>query len=151
MTMSIGSRVVRTTGIVVGPIAKPAYRLDVTTGRRVYIVGDQVEGDRRRPLLQGHPVPGVPLRLEGFADGSAATDSLGTAIWRTMAAISRDEDRKARSARRSPRCPAAPRRAEITAASREVLIFPSSRTVDADGPDRRRPRRRQRRRPSRRR
>ena len=131
ITMALGSRVVRSTMIVVGAIAKPAYQLDVTTGRRVYIVGDQVRVTIGAHFFEGTPVPGVDLRLAGFASGSATTNSLGTAVWRTVAAIEDDgfpEDPAWASIQ------AMPTRAEeaaIGAASREVLIFPSSRTVDA--------------------
>ncbi len=131
ITMAVGSRVIRSTMIGVGPIAKPAYQLDITTGRHVYIVGDQVRVTVGAHFFEGTPVPGVDLRFDGFAEGSATTDALGSAVWRTVAAIDPDEQGPSWSSIQAT--PARAEEAEIRAATRHVLIFPSSRTVDATG------------------
>ena len=64
-------------------ILKPAYRLEVETGRRVYFQGDQIKVTARATFYEGTPVPGVPLRVEGIVDGSVTTDETGTATART--------------------------------------------------------------------
>ena len=130
MTLSVGKRVIRSTSIVIGQIAKPAYQLHVTSGRRIYIAGDQVKVTVEARFFEGTPVPGVPLRIDGFADGQAVTDSLGTAVWRTTARIDEEDSEGPVSAVISA-LPARAEEAEITAGSRDVVIFPSSRTIDA--------------------
>ena len=132
ITMAIGSRVVRTSSIEVGPIAKPAYQLDVTTGRRVYIAGDRVKVTVDARFFEGTPVPGVPLRLEGFASGSATTDSLGTAVWRTTAVIGDPANQEGPDFASIQAMPARAEEAEITSGSRNVVIYPSSRTINAN-------------------
>ncbi|HEX2754177.1 MAG TPA: Ig-like domain-containing protein, partial [Candidatus Limnocylindrales bacterium] len=137
LTMSIGSRVIGTTSFAVGPIAKPAYQLDVTTGRRVYIAGDRVKVTVDARFFEGTPVPGVPLRIDGFATdgtfGNATTDALGTAVWRTIAAIDPEQGNEGPNVTTIDAIPARAEEAEITAGSRDVVVFPSSRTIDAVG------------------
>ena len=133
LSMSIGSRVIRSTGITIGPIAKPAYQLDLATGHHVYIVGDRVKVTVGARFFEGTAVPGVALRFGGFASGSATTDPLGVAVWRTVARIPRGEDADGPVWSTIEAMPARPEEAEITAVSRQVVIFPSSRTIDASG------------------
>jgi len=132
LTMAVGARVIRSTAIVIGPIAKPAYQLDVTTGRRVYIAGDHVTVTVRAHFFEGTPVPGVALHVRGFGEGSATTDSLGTAVYRTIATID-EELQEGPTTASIGAIPARAEEAEITAGSRDVVIFPSSRTIDAVG------------------
>ena len=133
LEMAIGGRVVHSTSIAIGPIAKPAYQLEVTTGRRVYIAGDNVKVTVAAHFFEGTPVPGVPLSISSLVDdgpkGNATTDSLGIATWRTIAAVERDAE--------SPRNttvgvePARAEEAGISGQSPDVVVFPSSRTIDA--------------------
>ena len=128
--------VVRTSSIVVGPIAKPAYRLEVTTGRHVYLAGDRIKVTVRASFYEGTPVSGVPLHIASYDPGTGdlinhnvTSDASGMAVYRTTA--------KAETNREGPRgdtfevAPARAEEGEITGASRDVIIFPSSRTIDA--------------------
>ena len=56
--------VIGSQSIEVGRILKPAYRLEVVTGRRVYIAGDRIRVTAKASFYEGTPVPGVPLRIE---------------------------------------------------------------------------------------
>ena len=80
---SIGGDIIGSRSIQVDRILKPAYRLEVETGRRVYFQGDQIKVTARATFYEGTPVPGVPLRVEGIVDGSVTTDETGTATART--------------------------------------------------------------------
>jgi hypothetical protein len=133
LSLSIGSRVIQTTTLVIGPIAKPAYQLDVTTGRRIYIVGDHVTVTVTARFFEGTPVPGVPLTIDGFGGGSATTDTLGTAVWRTIATINPDQDLEGPIATSIGAIPARAEEADITSSSHDLVVFPSSRTIDAAG------------------
>ena len=132
----VGSRVVRTSGISVGPIAKPAYRLEVETGRRVYIEGDRIKITARATFYEGTPVPAVPLRINGVVERDVTTDASGTAIYRTTATAI-DPNTGPEGQGEGPRqaslgvAPARAEEGEIAAASRDFLVFPSTRTIDA--------------------
>ena len=125
----VGGKVVRTSGIVVGPIAKPAYRLEVETGRRVYIAGDRIKVTIKAGFFEGTPVPGVPLRIGRFIERSVTTDASGTATYRTTARTEPDAEGPLYTA--VDVTPARAEEGEIAAASRDFMIFPSSRTIDA--------------------
>ncbi len=124
----VNGEVVRTRGFEISPIAKPAYRLEVETGRRTYVVGDRIRITARASFYEGTPVPGVPLQIDGSIDVKA--DASGTAIYRTVAK-GEDDYRGAQylSVRVSP---ARAEEAEIAAASNDFVVFPSRRTIDAD-------------------
>ena len=81
----VGDQVVTSTYVEVGRILKPAYRLDVVTGHRVYVAGDRIKVTATARFYEGTPVPGVPLRVSGLADRTASTDATGTAIDPTTA------------------------------------------------------------------
>jgi alpha-2-macroglobulin len=125
-----GGDVMATQFFEVGRILKPAYRLQVETGRRVYIEGDRVKVTATASFYEGTPVPGVPLRMSGFLDSSPTTDATGTAIARGTA--------KAWEDFQGPRhqtvdvSPARADEGEIEGASREFMVFPSMWTVGAD-------------------
>lgn len=132
----VDGAVVRSSSVVVGPIAKPAYRLDITSGRRVYIAGDRIRVTVHAAFYEGTPVSGVPLRIGSYVPGvdeyvnhRVTSDASGTATYRTTAKPEENQE--------GPRqdvfevAPARAEEGEITGASREVLIFPSSRTIDA--------------------
>jgi len=124
----VGSDVIQSRGINVGPIAKPAYRLDIQTGRHVYIAGDRIKITVGASFFEGTPVPGVPLRINGFVGRNVVTDASGTAIHRTIAKVDGQEGPLQTTVEVSP---ARAEEGEITAASREFVVFPSSRNVDA--------------------
>ena len=132
LTMAVGKRVVRSVGLVVGPIAKPAYQLTVTTGHRVYIAGDTVKATVNARFFEGTPVPGVPLSIGGIGTGHATTDSLGTAVWRTVAKVD-DVEQEEPSFASIGASPARAEEGDIAGGSAEFLIFPSSRTISVDG------------------
>ncbi len=130
---SIGGDVIGSRSIQVDRILKPAYRLEVETGRRVYFQGDQIKVTARATFYEGTPVPGVPLRVEGIVDGSVTTDETGTATARTTvqfdaASQGASTDRDVRSVTVNP---ARAEEGEISGASREILAFPSTWTIDA--------------------
>jgi hypothetical protein len=128
----VGSRVVRSIGISVGPIAKPAYRLAVETGRRVYIEGDRIKITATANFFEGTPVPGVPLRINGLVERDVTTDASGTAIYRTTATTTGPNGSVEGPLQTSVGvAPARAEEGEITGASRDFVIFPSTRTIDA--------------------
>jgi hypothetical protein len=124
----VGGDVVRSAGVQIAPILKPAYRLEVETGRRIYIAGDRVRVTVRANFFEGTPVPGVPLRLDGVVERELTTDHAGTAIHRMTATADDTGYANYKSVQVSP---GRPEEGEIAAASRDFAVFPSSRTVDA--------------------
>ena len=66
-----GDRTVRSLDVEVGPIAKPAYQLQIATGRRVYVAGDRIKVTVRARFFDGTPVPGVPLRIQDGVRGAS--------------------------------------------------------------------------------
>jgi hypothetical protein len=125
----VGSDVIQSRGITVGPIAKPAYRLDIQTGRRIYIAGDRIKITVGASFFEGTPVPGVPLRINGFVGRNVVTDATGTATHRTIAKVDAGQEGPLQTTIEVS--PARAEEGEITAASREFVVFPSSRNVDA--------------------
>jgi hypothetical protein len=126
----VGGRVVRTSGIEVGAIAKPAYRLEIETGRRVYVAGDRIKITVRAKFFEGTPVSGVPLRIGGLVERDVTTDATGTAVHRTTAKVEADQSMFETSVGVAP---ARAEEGEITGQSRELVVFPSSRMVDVAG------------------
>ena len=126
--LRVGDRVLRTSTITVGPIAKPAYQLEVTTGRRVYIADDRIKVTVRASFFEGTPVAGVPLRTDGYLERNLTTDATGTAVYRTTAKAGRDQEEPGWETINVN--PARAEEGEINGASRDFLIFPSSRTID---------------------
>ncbi len=124
----VGDRILRTSTIEVGPIAKPAYQLEVTTGRRVYIADDRIKVTVKASFFEGTPVAGVPLRTDGYLERNLTTDATGTATYRTTAKTEYDEGPDWATINVNP---ARAEEGEINGASRSFLIFPSSRTVEA--------------------
>ena len=109
---------------------KPAYRLDIVTGRRVYIAGDRIRVNVSASFFEGTPVPSVPLRINGYVERTVRTDATGQAIHRTTAHVeSGQEDPEIDTIDVSP---ARAEEGEISGASREFVVFPSSRTIAAD-------------------
>ena len=121
---------IASTDFAIDRILKPAYRLDVTTGRRVYIQGDRIRVTAHATFYEGTPVPGVALRSDGFVERSFVTDATGTATLLTTAKFSDDEDEGV-STRSVNVTPARPEEGEIAGGSREIMVFPSSWTIDA--------------------
>jgi len=125
----VGNRVVRSNGIVVGPLSKPAYQLQVETGRHIYLAGDRIRITARASFFEGTPVPGVPLRIDGYVEHGVTTDATGTAVYHTTARSSQDNEGPEYDAVQV--APARPEEAEIGSASNDIVVFPSSRTVNA--------------------
>ena len=129
LALSIGDRTLRSTFVTVGTIAKPAYTLTVTTARRVYLDGERVRVRVAARFFEGTPVTGVPLRIEGAGDGTATTGLDGTAAFTGTASV--DDDVDGPQERGIDVAPSRPEEAEIGAASEFIVVFPSSRTIDA--------------------
>ena len=130
-----GTTLVASAELQVGEIHKPAYRLSVTTGRRVYVEGDFIRVTATATFYEGSPVPGLPLRLDGIVQRSLETDPAGTATMRTIAHVDRDEYDSYEGGPIHASISVTPAReeeAEIAGASREILIFPSAWTIAAD-------------------
>ena len=70
---------IASTDFAIDRILKPAYKLDVTTGRRVYVQGDRIRVTAHATFYEGTPVPGVALRSDGFVERTFVTDATGTA------------------------------------------------------------------------
>ncbi len=132
----VGSEVIRTTYANVGRIAKPAYRLAVETGRRVYVKGDRIRVTVHANFFEGTPVAGVPLDVRTYSPARGEdvnhrvkTDATGAASYRTTAKVDPDEG--------GPReaefyvSPARAEEGEISGASSGYIVFPSTQTVDA--------------------
>ncbi|HEX7347661.1 MAG TPA: Ig-like domain-containing protein [Candidatus Limnocylindrales bacterium] len=125
LELTVGGNVLASRYIEVERIIKPAYRLDITTGRRVYVAGDRIRATATATFFEGTPVPGVPVRFEGDVSGSATTDASGTAIVRGVARWPSDESREGRREGEIAAFPArAEERADISA-NRGFVIFPS--------------------------
>jgi hypothetical protein len=116
----------------VGRILKPAYRLDVVTGRRVYIAGDRIRVTATARFFEGTPVPGVPLRMDGFMESSRTTDATGTAIARGIARVPEGYDHSDPTYQSVRVNPARAEEGDIEGASREFVVFPSMWTIAAE-------------------
>ena len=116
----------------VGRILKPAYRLEVVTGRRVYIAGDRVRVTATASFYEGTPVPGVPLRVSGFLELSRTTDATGTTIVRGTADAGDDSEGGDPSYQTVWVAPARAEEGQIEGASREFIVFPSMWTIRAE-------------------
>ena len=130
LDLGTAGHTVASAGFEVGPILKPAYRLDIATGRRVYVVGEQVRLTAHAHFFEGSPVPGVRLRADGLTTATFVTDATGTATRRTVARL--DDDDQGDGGPRIQSISVTPARAEegeIAAASRDIMIFPSMWTV----------------------
>lgn len=134
LELSADGDVVDSRGIEIDRILKPAYRIEVTTGRRVYIQGDVVKVTATATFYEGSPVPGVPLRLDGLVEKTFTTDATGTATHRTKVGFDA-KSWNVQSGRSEVRTidvsPARAEEGEISGASREIVVFPSSWTLDA--------------------
>lgn len=91
LDLKSGADLIASTTIQVDRILKPAYRLEVTTGRRVYIQGDLIRMTAHAAFYEGSPVPGLPLRLDGVVEREFTTDQTGTATFRTTIEFNESE------------------------------------------------------------
>nr|MBA2373933.1 hypothetical protein [Chloroflexota bacterium] len=132
LQLTTGADVVAEVGVRVDRILKPAYRLEITTGRRVYIAGDRIRVTARATFYEGSPVPGLPLLVDGFLDASAPTDATGTATLRTVARAAGDDESEGHSVESVAVRPARAEEGESAGASREFIVFPSSWTIRGD-------------------
>ena len=130
--LKVGSEVVASNQFVIGPLAKPAYALDIVTGRRVYIAGDRIKVSVGASFFEGTPVPGVPIRISTTMANEiqhvSTTDATGTAVWRTTASV--DPSSEGMQETIFDASPARAEEGEIASSSRETIIFPSSQTID---------------------
>ena len=132
LELRAADRLVATTGFQVGPILKPAYRLDVVTGRRVYVEGDQIKVTAHATFYEGTPVPGIGLRTDGFVGTEFTTDATGTASRKTIAHVSqRDpgDENTGPDVQSVSITPATAEEGEIASSSREIVVFPSHWTI----------------------
>ncbi len=127
-----GGKTIAETYIEVGRILKPAYRIEVVTGHRVYIAGDRIRVTATASFYEGTPVPGVELRISGVRDATATTDVTGTAIIRGIATINEEGNREDAESQSVSAQPARAEEGEIQGASRDFLVFPSMWTIQAD-------------------
>jgi hypothetical protein len=127
-----GGEVLSSKYLEVGRILKPAYRLDVVTGRRVYIAGDRIKVTATASFYDGTPVPGVPLRMDGFIASTPTTDATGSAIVRGTARIDDEADQEGPSYQTVAVRPGRAEEGGIEGASREFIVFPSRWTVGAE-------------------
>ncbi|HET9346777.1 MAG TPA: Ig-like domain-containing protein [Candidatus Limnocylindrales bacterium] len=127
-----GGDVVASTSIQVGQILKPAYRIEVATGHRVYIAGDRIRVTGRASFFDGSPVPGLPVRLSGYQDEALTTDADGRIDVRTVARVHPDNTGEADyvTIHATPR---GPEEGEIAGGSRDFIVFPSSRVIEGTG------------------
>ncbi len=133
LALRVGSTVAGTTDIQVDRILKPAYRIEVETGHRVYIEGDRIKITALTTFFEGSPVPGVPLRIGGIVERGLTTDRVGTAIHRTVARVEAyDRESGNASYQIVSVNPARAEEGEIAGASREFVVFPSSQTINAE-------------------
>ena len=132
LVASVAGEVIDTRGIRVDRILKPAYQLDVATGRRVYVAGDTVKVTATATFFEGSAVPGVPLRLDGLVDTTFTTDRTGTATTRTTVRVGRENEVSDGDVRFVSVSPARAEEGEISGASQEIVVFASAWTVDAD-------------------
>jgi hypothetical protein len=130
---SIGDDIVGYRWFRVDRILKPAYRLEVVTGRRVYFQGDQIRVTATATFYEGSPVPGVPLRLDGFLEKSFTTGKTGTATARTTVRFDADDqgDSGQGDIRSVAVTPARAEEGSISGASRDIVAFRSSWLIDA--------------------
>ena len=127
--MLVGEKVLRTLYVTVGPIAKPAYHLDVATGHHVYVAGDRIKITVGAEFFEGTPVPGVPLRIGGEIERDATTGEDGSAVATLVAKP--EESQEGPSYRTVEVSPAREEEGEIDAASGQFLVFASTRVLDS--------------------
>ena len=116
--------------VQVGQILKPAYRLDVATGHHVYIAGDRMRVTVKASFYDGTPAPGVPVRVSTETlNRTVTTDAVGAGVIQTTARVGEynegDPERY-----EVPAWAGRPEEGEIYGASDQLMVFPSSRTID---------------------
>ncbi len=126
-----GADIVGSAYVTIDRILKPAYRLEVTTGRRVYFAGDQVKVTATATFFEGSPVAGVPLRLEGIIEKTFKTDAKGVAVTRATINVGEDSRTGEPEIQGIDVTPARAEEGQISGVSREIIAYPSSWTVDA--------------------
>jgi hypothetical protein len=130
LELSVGGRMVAARYITVDRIIKPAYRVDITTGRRVYVAGDRIRATATARFFEGTPVPGVPMRFEGNVSGSATTDATGSATVRGVARWPSDDPREGIREGEITAMPARAEERSDISANRGFVIFPSHWLLD---------------------
>ncbi len=70
ISVLVSGKVVADTEVTVGPIAKPAWQLDLSTPHRAVLSGSKVPLAAIATFFEGTPVAGATLRLEGSDEAS---------------------------------------------------------------------------------
>ena len=131
LNATVGADVVGSAYFRIDRIIKPAYRLEVVTGRRVYFAGDQVKVTATATFFEGSPVEGVPLRLEGIIEKTFKTDATGVAIARGTIKMPDYNSPGEPDVQQIDVTPARAEEGQISGVSREIIAYPSAWTVDA--------------------
>jgi hypothetical protein len=122
--------VVNSTGISIGEIRKPPYRIDVGTDHTAVIEGDPVTVTGRTVYFDGTAAPGLDLRLEAFSQTASATTDATGAVSHEFA--SRAESRTGYSLASIGIAPTNPEEGQISGGS-TVAVFPSAAWIEATG------------------
>ena len=128
----VGDSAVRVVGVAIGPIAKPAYRIDITTGHGVYVAGDRIKVTANVSFFEGTPVPGLKLRFNGDVERTVTTNAVGSAVTALTAGVDRDQD-EGPSYKSVGASPAREEEGEIAGVARDYVVFPSTRILNATG------------------
>ena len=81
----VGDSLVTQTWITITEIRKPAFQIEVTTDRRVYLAGEEITADVRADFYDGSTAPGLRLRVdagsgvEGGQGSDLTLDATGSA------------------------------------------------------------------------
>jgi hypothetical protein len=127
----VDGKVAAQTWLEVGVIRKPSYRLEVLTDRHVVIAGQTVRTTIVASFFDGQPVPATRFNVDvdetTRTSPPTGTDGRASLTW--PAGIASDEERRWL---RLEATPARPEEGEIFADA-DVLVFPSTVHLDADG------------------
>jgi hypothetical protein len=110
-------------------IRKPAYQLEVTTARHVYVAGEELQATVQARFFEGTPVPGVGLSIEAFGELTGRTDATGRESIRARATTDWDGGLNWASIHAAT---AGAEEGDISAGT-ELRILPSSTWIEASG------------------
>ena len=86
-----GAKLVMSVSFDIDEIRKPAFKLDVTTDRHVYVLGQQVHISAAAAFYDGTPVPGMALRFSAFGRHATSTSNSAGNAAAQLGARSDDE------------------------------------------------------------
>jgi hypothetical protein len=110
-------------------IRKPAYQLEVTTARHVYVAGEELQATVQARFFEGTPVPGVDLSIEAFGELTGRTDATGRESIRAKATTDWDGGLNWASIYAAS---AGAEEGDISAGT-ELRVLPSSTWIEASG------------------